>query len=87
MVLDADRAAQQEEMGDADRARERDIRMHRGVLQSQTKTLVLELSNTQGLRSRPLKTIDISLKLATKTGNQTMRQVKESPKHASDPIS
>ena len=76
MVLYADRAAQPEEMGDADRARERDIRIHRGVLQSQTKALVLGLSNAHGLRSRPLKTIDIRLNLATKTGNQTIRQVR-----------
>ena len=63
-------------MENADRTRERDIRVHRGVLQSQTKAFVLGVSNAHGLRSRSLRTVDIRLRLATGTGNQTIGQVK-----------
>ena len=57
------------EMEDPYRARERDVRVHRGVLQSQTKALVVGVSNAHRLRSRPPQTVHIRLKLATRTGN------------------
>src|SRR5699024_284208 len=87
-VNDADRAAEPEEVEDAHRARERDLRVHRGVLQPSSPTLLPPVRDTARLRPRlhPAGTHH-HRKLATKSGNQAIGQVKMSPIRAAVPYS
>src|SRR5699024_3582156 len=86
LVDDADRAAEPEEVEDAHRTRERDLRVHRGVLQPSSTALLPRVRDTPRLRPRPHPAgTHHHRKLATKSGNQTVGQVKMSPISAAVP--
>lgn len=82
----ADRAVEPDEVEDPDRAGERDLRVHRGVLQPSTPALLPRVRDTARLRPRPHPAgTHHHRKLAIESGNQAIGQVRLSPIRAADP--
>ncbi len=83
---DADRTADPEEVEDPNRAGERDLRVHRSVLQPSTLALLPPIRDAARLRPRPNPAgTHRHRKLAIESGNQAIGQVKLLPSPCTSP--
>lgn len=86
LVDDADRTAEPSEVEDPDRAGERNLRVHRSVLQPASPPLRTRVRHSARIRPRSNATgTHHRWKLATTTGNQAVGQVNLSPIGAAVP--